>query len=130
MKAKTRDLSRIKPNILFHDINTVQAFKPTTPHKGYDRDMVSKNISFSLNPTLLKRFKNIVKIRGLPSDSEAARRAITEFCEREEKKVPIIRIIQDLADGKIPEFLKENKLDYRKTEDLKKLEQILMQENE
>ena len=92
--------------------------------------MVSKIVSLSLNPTLLNRFKNIVKIRGYLSDSEAARIAIKEFCEREERKIPVISIIQDLCEGKIPDFLEDNKLDYRKKEDLKKLEQILMQGSE
>lgn len=87
--------------------------------------IAGNQVSFACPKTLEKEFDSIVKIRGYHSRSEAIRKALMEFIEREKVKIPIMKIIRQIARGEIPDFLEANNLDYRKKKDLDTLETML-----
>ena len=58
------------------------------------------------------------------------RLAMREFINSERKKIPIAKILDQIAKGEMPDYLRDNNLDFRNKKDIAHLERLLKQEVE
>ena len=84
-----------------------------------------ERITICLKPYLLKAFDSMVKVSGVNSRSEAFRVAIRDWINSELKKIPMTKVIKQIAEGELPDFLKNANLDFRTKKDLETLERML-----